>query len=291
MSSLATSQPSQFQDQLEAILDKLKTDPSSITADDARLLSDNFTTRVHHQESSHTQTHRRSLLTAAKDLHGAVDDSPEEVTTEVLRTTQSIVSKMQKALGNTNVLHPEVEDELQEEIARIEPKIAQGTVTKAEANRLHSLEARAHGHTEKGGITAAAQSVVARRERQLSPSGGPEALQPSDKQPYHSKEENLRQVELPIRLKIQDGTVMAAEANKLHSCEMRAHGHTEKGGLAATAQSVVARQQKTLSDTSNSPYPSETDTESRKEDINVGKEPKKVEGDLGDVLKTENEAQ
>lgn len=45
MSSLATSQPSQFQDQLEAILDKLKTDPSSITADDARLLSDNFTTR------------------------------------------------------------------------------------------------------------------------------------------------------------------------------------------------------------------------------------------------------
>lgn len=43
-SSLATSHSSQFQDQLEVILDRLKTDPSSITADDARLLSENFNT-------------------------------------------------------------------------------------------------------------------------------------------------------------------------------------------------------------------------------------------------------
>jgi hypothetical protein len=50
----------------------------------------------------------------------------------------------------------------------MEPKVEQGTVTKAEADHLHSLEARAHGHTEKGGLTAVAQSVAAKRERQHS---------------------------------------------------------------------------------------------------------------------------
>lgn len=42
-SSLASSQSSQFKNLLEAMLEKLKTDPSSVTVDDARLLFDNFT--------------------------------------------------------------------------------------------------------------------------------------------------------------------------------------------------------------------------------------------------------
>lgn len=41
-------------------------------------------------------------------------------------------------------------------------------MTFEEANHLHSLEARAHGHTEKGGLTAKAQSVATKRERQAS---------------------------------------------------------------------------------------------------------------------------
>ncbi|EUC36011.1 hypothetical protein COCCADRAFT_89389 [Bipolaris zeicola 26-R-13] len=396
-SSLASSQSSQFKNLLEAMLEKLKTDPSSVTVDDARLLFDNFT--ASDERAVRIISAVEYLAIANKDLHDKVESSPGEVTIEVLRTTQSVVSKMQKALGHTNVPHPEVEGELQEEIAKIEPKIVQGTVTKAEADRLHSLESRAYGHTEKGGITAAAQSVVARRERQLSLSGGPKALQPSEseqpqpnkgsftspeqqsqhdkeenilqaadavkdkieegtvtkeeaghlqslesrthgdtikggiaataqstaarresnasdaypcadelairpkiqdnskntlspqEQSHHDKEENLRQAELAIQPKIQDSTVTPAEANKLHSCEMRAHGHTEKGGLAATAQSVVSHRQRTLSDISNSPHPSETDAGPRKEDTAVNKEPKKVEGDLGDVRKAENEAQ
>jgi hypothetical protein len=75
---------------------------------------------------------------------------------------------MQHAVGATHAPNPELEDVLQKELARIEPKIEQGTVTKAEADHLHSLETRAHGHTEKGGVTAKAQSVAARRERALS---------------------------------------------------------------------------------------------------------------------------
>jgi hypothetical protein len=40
-----TTLSQRFQDQLEAILRKLRTDPSSITAEEARILSENVTTR------------------------------------------------------------------------------------------------------------------------------------------------------------------------------------------------------------------------------------------------------
>jgi hypothetical protein len=52
---------------------------------------------------------------------------------------------MQRALGSTNAPNPELEHELQQEYARIVHKVEQGTVTKAEADHLHSLEARVHG--------------------------------------------------------------------------------------------------------------------------------------------------
>ncbi|KAL1794684.1 hypothetical protein ACET3X_006500 [Alternaria dauci] len=172
VSTDATTASQRFQDQLESVLKKLKSDPCSITADEARILTENVAIRDGRAGPSHDQAPHRSLLMAAKDLHAAVDGSSEEATIEVLRIAQSIVSKLQKAVGHTNAPHPEVEAELQKEIAKIEPKIAQGTVTKAEADHLHSLEARAHGHTERGGIAAAAQSVAARRERQLSLSSG-----------------------------------------------------------------------------------------------------------------------
>lgn len=75
---------------------------------------------------------------------------------------------MQKAIGHTNAPHPELEAELQQEYAKIVLRVERGTVTKAEADRLHSLEARAHGHTERGGLTAIAQSVAARCDRRSS---------------------------------------------------------------------------------------------------------------------------
>lgn len=74
---------------------------------------------------------------------------------------------MQKAIGHTNAPHPELEAELQQEYAQILPKVRRGTVSKAEADHLHSLEARTHGHTERGGLAATAQSVAAKYERQL----------------------------------------------------------------------------------------------------------------------------
>lgn len=75
---------------------------------------------------------------------------------------------MQKAIGHTNAPHPELEPELQQQYARIMPKVERGTISQAEVDHLHSLEARAHGYTERGGLAATAQSIAAKFARQLS---------------------------------------------------------------------------------------------------------------------------
>lgn len=114
-------------------------------------------------------------------------------------------------------IHPELEAELKEEIAKIEPKVAQGTVTVDEANHLHSLEARAHGHTEKGGITSLAQSVAAKRERQLSLSSGStlpstsrsrsnSTAYTSQQQSHDGREINQPKAEYATKPKTEQGT-------------------------------------------------------------------------------------
>ncbi|KAF1951852.1 hypothetical protein CC80DRAFT_187655 [Byssothecium circinans] len=246
---------------LKNVLDKLVQDPLSITTEDARRVSENFVARdeqsakiisavetlavaaqdVHETMPTTTlgQAPNISLLAVVNDLKAAVDTNPQQVTTEILRTTQGIVSKMQRSLGQTNAPHPELEAELQAECAKIQPKVELGTVTKAEADRLHSLEARAHGHTEKGGLTSVAQSVAAKRERTLSL---------SDSRP--ELETELQEESAKVQPKVEQETVSKAEADRLHSLEARAHGHTEKGGLTAAAQSVAAKRER-LSDGTN----------------------------------------
>jgi hypothetical protein len=152
---------------------------------------------------------------------------------------------MQRAVGNGNAPHPELESELRTEYAKIEPKIEQGTVTRAEADHLHSLEARAHGHTERGGLTSAAQSVAAKRERQASLSDG--TINANRKGPtpveqsHNAKEDNLHQVEVALRPKVTDEpeAVTKEDASLLQSREARAHGVVKKDSVAAEAQSLA----------------------------------------------------
>ncbi|KAF2682455.1 hypothetical protein K458DRAFT_59056 [Lentithecium fluviatile CBS 122367] len=246
------------------VLDKLQKDPLSITTEDARRLSENFEAKdersakiisaveslalaaqeIHEETPALGQGPHTSLLTIVNDLKVAVDNNPAEVTSEILKTTQGIVSKMQKAIGQTNAPHPELEVELQKEFAKIVPKVEQGTVTKEEADHLHSLEARAHGHTEKGGLTAAAQSVAAKRERALSLSdntnAGPTANAKSipAEQSAANKEANLKKAEATIAPKVENEpeAVTKEDAALVQSREHRAHGHVKKGSIAAEAQ-------------------------------------------------------
>ncbi|RYN56751.1 hypothetical protein AA0118_g3879 [Alternaria tenuissima] len=279
VSSDATTSSQRFQDQLESVLKKLKTDPGSITADEARILTENVAKPD--DRAVRIISAVESLAIANKDLHAAVDGSSEEATTEILRVAQSIVSskfisllhthptglelnvetytdnatELQKAIGHTNAPHPEVEAELQKEIAKIEHKIAQGTVTKNEADRLHSLEARAHGHTEKGGIAAAAQSVVAKRERQLSLSSGSGSVSSpiygrsransrnftSPQQQFCQERLNeFHHADMAIRPKTEAEIATKSGTDKPHSLEVRANGGTAKSDTSAMRGSVAS---------------------------------------------------
>jgi hypothetical protein len=168
-------------------------------------------------------------------------------------------AEMQKAVGHTNAPHPELEAELQQEYAKIVPKVERGVVTKAEADHLHSLEARAHGHTERGGITAIAQSVAARRERQASVSSGTGNVRsranskPST--PYKPALLNAEQTSPKIQgepMRTADDSVGQQDIDGVHSQQQRTHGYPEKRKVSATPPSVIsARRYQSLSDSTN----------------------------------------
>ncbi|KAF2869386.1 hypothetical protein BDV95DRAFT_98365 [Massariosphaeria phaeospora] len=260
------------------VLHKLKNDPISITAEDARRFSENFDAHDEHSariisaveamaaagpeltgtESLGDQPHT-SILTVVKDLQAVVDADPAAVTTEVLRTAQGVVSKMQKAVGTASAPHPELEAELQDEFAKIEPKVEQGIVTKAEADHLHSLEARAHGHTEKGGLTAMAQSVVAKRERRASISEGsnahdiPKPPASSEEQSRNDREANRQAAEQIVGSKIENEPeqVTKDDAALVQSREARAGVQIDKDSVAAKAQSLADKNEQSSEQSSS----------------------------------------
>lgn len=101
-----------FQKDMENILVKVKNHPESITAEDVRRLSGGVDTLdeqsgriislletlalankpLNEQDTNVDQTPHASLLTVVKNLNAAVDTNPDHVTTEVLRSAQSIVN-------------------------------------------------------------------------------------------------------------------------------------------------------------------------------------------------------
>jgi hypothetical protein len=213
------------------------------------------------QSASNAGKDTADVQALVQDLNSVVEKNAETVTPENLSSLQTLVNKMavavgpEKSLGPTNNTgptnappHPELESELQHEFAEIQPKVEQGTVTKEEANHLHSLEARAHGHTEKGGLTAHAQSVAAKRERKSSLSDASNSQATSNNQgispeerSHRDKEANLRKVEFALRPKIENEPehVSKEDASLLVSRERRAHGIIEQGSLASEAQSLA----------------------------------------------------
>ena len=101
-----------LQQEMTEILHKLKNNPSSITTEDARRLSENAEARdersariisaveslavanveVHKKDSDLGQVPHTNLLTVVQDLNAAVIRNPEDVTPDVLKGAQSVVS-------------------------------------------------------------------------------------------------------------------------------------------------------------------------------------------------------
>jgi hypothetical protein len=167
---------------------------------------------------------------------------------------------MQRAVGHTDAPYPELEAELQGEIARIEPKVVEGTVTVEEANHLHFLEARTHGHTEKGGATSIAQSVATKHEYQLSLRSGSAPIPSrscansktcwSEEQFNANNEANLH-ADNVVKPKSDQGPSIAVNVSLL-PCGMHAHVHMEETDRTASVQPLIpTKHQESLSDQTN----------------------------------------
>ena len=155
--------------------------------------------------------------------------------------------------GDTgHAAHVERENELQSEATRLESKVELGTITPTEANNLHSLELRTHGTTAKGGVTAHAQSAAAKKERCASLSAPTASLvtalagretKTAQEQSHTDKEAKFAHAAATLLPKMENAPekVTKEEASLLHSRDARAHGHVEKGSLAAQAMSLADR--------------------------------------------------
>ena len=118
-----------------------------------------------------------------------------------------------------------------------------GTSNKSAAGQKISEVAKAEGGTTKGSASAKMQSELtkAQNNNQTPDIGGDPAT------PSHSdKEANFEDAKAKVMPKIQADPehVTKEDANLLRSREQRAHGVTEKGGVAATAQHLAAENEK-----------------------------------------------
>ncbi|GAB7347999.1 hypothetical protein MBLNU459_g5496t1 [Dothideomycetes sp. NU459] len=110
-----------------------------------------------------------------------------------------------------------------------------------DANLLKSREARATGQAQppKDSVSADAQRLASANERGVASSTG--SLQPGQ-QSHLAKEQNFQQAASEIGSKMINDPdhVTKADGDLMHSREQRAHGHTEKGGIAAQAQKLAS---------------------------------------------------
>jgi len=111
-------------------------------------------------------------------------------------------------------------------INQVKPKIdtAPETVTHADANLLHSREARAHGGVERGSITARAMSIANKND--------------INAQLMKDHEEGVKN----MKAKIENDrkSVGKEEADHLHRLDQKLYGQTKKGSIVAEAQHIAA---------------------------------------------------
>ena len=116
---------------------------------------------------------------------------------------------MQQAMHRTHAPHPELQAELQQEYARIVPKVERSTMTKAESNASQTLKGQANGH---------AQPTSTIRRRQISPRSDSSNISPRATRQYGElrRDSGLESLE-----HIKDGMVESQAALALLSLSER----------------------------------------------------------------------
>jgi hypothetical protein len=114
------------------------------------------------------------------------------------------------------------------------------SITADDANYLKSREARATGQAQppKDSVSAEAQRLAAANERGTTPKTGQTGSLNPTEQSNLTKERNLEEAINEIGSK-DPSQITQDDANLLHSREQRAHGHTEKDGVASQAKVIA----------------------------------------------------
>ena len=125
------------------------------------------------------------------------------------------------------------------------------SITSEDASFAQSREARATGIAHPaGGIAQAAQQQAAANEGATSSSSENRAENLSTNgnvdastQSQLDKEQNYKDAarEISAKMEVDPKSISKEEADMLHSREHRAFGRTERGGLAAQAQSMTSK--------------------------------------------------
>ena len=140
---------------------------------------------------------------------------------------------------------------LEDAAAKVGSKLdtAPETVTSEDASLLHSREARVQGGPTKGDLASQAQSVAAANEQgatvqtsRTQSTGTGATLDPAQ-QSQLDREANFQEAaeKVGIKLSREPESVTKEDGNLLRSRETKAHGVTEKGGIASQAQSQAAK--------------------------------------------------
>ena len=114
---------------------------------------------------------------------------------------------------------------------------------KSPAGQAISQVAKAEGGTTKGSTSAKMQSELSKAQNAgQAPSLGTDSISQS----HNTKEANLEDAKAKVVPKMENDPehVTKEDASLLRSRETRAHGVTEKGGVAATAQHLAAENEK-----------------------------------------------
>lgn len=117
---------------------------------------------------------------------------------------------------------------------------------KSAAGQAISDVTKAEGGTTQGSTSAQMQSEITKAQNAGSGQGGPsESVDPTTRS-QTDRETNLIDAEQEMVPKMQNDPehVTKEDASLLRSRETRAHGVTEKGGIAATAQHMAAENEK-----------------------------------------------
>jgi hypothetical protein len=251
-SSLEREERLARQQRLYDALELLQHDPASITTEDAQAFADEVpegdertaTIAAAFQDlaiqnasnkeailSNEDRTPTTRLSHLVEDLYAAVSANPGDVTAKTRQTTQRILNSkshaaavlralannsavMQQAMNRANAPHPELQAELQQEYARIVPKVER---TDAENSHPHAFTRQVNGHTQDTG---------ARHRRQISSRSDSSNISPRATR-HH---EGLRRVSDPESLeRLKDGMAKSQAAFALLSLSEQHSPETSAG--------------------------------------------------------------